>query len=96
MVRKDCFPAFDQTRRDRLCADVHQAPLIQLVIGKINVAPLDRIQNVLRPRNEKPDNRALFLGNGTENPLRVDSFQQNRFPSHKKTAEPVHFRAGMI
>ncbi len=57
---------------------------------------LDGVQNILRPRDQQPDNRDLFFGNRFDNPSRLDTAQQNGAASGEKTAEPVHFRAGVI
>ncbi len=96
VVWKMFFPAFDQTGRHRLRADVHQPPLVELIIFRLNVSPLDGVQNVLRPRHQKPDNRDPLLGHRPEDPLRLDAAQQNRAASGQEAPEPVHLRAGVI
>jgi len=96
VVGKIFFPAFNQTGRNRLSADVHQPPLLQFVILQFYIAAFDGIQNVLCPRNQQPDNCYLFFGYHFEYPFRFDATQQNRFAAGEKTAEPVHFRSGMI
>ena len=55
------FPLFDETSRNRLGTDVHEPPLVQLIIGKVHLATLYRLKNILGPRNEQPDYRTLFF-----------------------------------
>ena len=96
MIGEDRFPALDQAGRDRLGANVHQTPLGKLKVFQLDVAPVDGIQNVLRPRNQQPDYGAMFLRDRVDDPFRLDPFQQHRFAAHQKTAEPVHFCTRMV
>ena len=61
MMWKDLFPAFNQAWRYRLCTDVHEPPLIQFILRELDFSAVDSIQNVLRPRNQKPYDSAAFL-----------------------------------
>ena len=61
MMREDLFPAFDQAWRYRLRADVHESPLIQFILRELDFPAVDGIQDVLRPRNQKPYDGAAFL-----------------------------------
>ncbi|OQC53675.1 MAG: hypothetical protein BWX55_00930 [Deltaproteobacteria bacterium ADurb.Bin022] len=96
MYGKIFFPAFNQAGRNRLCADVHQPPLIELVIFQLDVTAFDGVQNILRPRNQQPHDGNLFFGNRLENPFRLHTAQQNGAASGQEAAEPVHFCARMI
>ena len=96
MVREIFLPAADEGRRNRLCADVHQSPLIQLVIFYFKIAAVERIQDILCPRHKQPDNRALFLGHSFEHILRLGALEQDCLASGNQAAEPVHFRARVV
>ena len=74
MMWEDLLPTFDKTGRHRLRANVHEPPLIKLVIGKDDFAAVDGVENVLRPWDEQPDDRALLFGNGADDPFGLDSF----------------------
>ncbi len=73
VMRKDFFPALYQTLRDRLRTDVHQSPLRELVILKLNITPVNRVENILRPRHQKPHDRALLFRDRIQNKLRLRS-----------------------
>lgn len=64
-------PALDKARRHGLRADVHEPPLVEQVVVKIDAAGLDRVENVLRPGHEQPDDRAFFLRDGPQDPFRL-------------------------
>lgn len=59
VVREIFEPALDKARRHGLRADVHEPPLVEQVVVKIDAAGLDRVENVLRPGHEQPDDRAF-------------------------------------
>ena len=61
MVGEILPPPPDQGGRDWLGANVHQTPLVQLVVRQLNLSPVQRVQNVLRPRNQKPYHCALLI-----------------------------------
>ncbi len=96
MMRKHFFPALYQTLRDRLRADVHQSPLGKLVIRKPDVAPVDRVEDVLRPRHQQPHDRAPLFRHGVQDKLRLCPFQQDCPSALQKTSEPVHLRPGVV
>ena len=96
VMREHLFPPLYQALRHRLRTDVHQPPLGKLIILQPDIAPVYRIQNVLRPRHEKPHNRALLLWDGIQDKLRFRSFQQDRLPAFQEAAKPVHLSARMV
>ena len=96
VFREDALPAFDQARRHGLRADVHQPPLVELVIFQLDLAAVDGVQNVLRPWDQQPDDRALFFGDRADDPFGFDALEQDRLAADQETAEPVHLGAGMI
>ena len=54
-------PVFDHGRRNRLRADMHQAPLVQSVILFLNASVVQSIQDVLCPRHQQPHDRAVLI-----------------------------------
>ena len=96
VVRKDLHPAPDQRGRHGLRADVHQPPLIEPVIRRFYVAALNRIQYILRPRHQQPDDCAALVRDGAQNPFGLRALEQHRPAARNQTAEPVHLRAGVI
>ena len=69
VMREDCLPAFDEAGRHGLGTDVHEPPLVELVVGQFDFAAVDGIENILRPWNEQPDDRALLFGDGADDPF---------------------------
>ena len=96
MRREVGLPAADERRRHRLRADVHQPPLRQLVVLDFEVAAVERVQNVLRPRHEQPDNRTFLPGDGLQHILRLGALEQHGLAAGNQTAEPVHLRARVV
>ena len=72
------------------------SPLVELVVGELHVAALDRVEDVLRPRHEQPHDRALLLAHGAEDPLRLHALEEHGLAAHEEAAEPVHLRAGVV
>ena len=96
VLREDGLPALDEAGRDRLRADVHQTPLVELVVLQLDVAAVDGVQDVLRPRHEQPDDRAVFLGDRADDPFGLDAAQEHGLAADQEAAEPVHLRAGVV
>ncbi len=96
MMREILLPAPDQAGRNRLCAYMHQSPLGKIIILKPHLSAFDSIQQILRPRDQKPYNGNLLFRYGFENPFRFNPTEQNRFAACHQTAKPVHFSPGMI
>ena len=82
--------------RNRLCAYVHQSPLIQVIIFKFNISSVKAVKYILRPRHQQPYYRAPFLGNGIQYDLRRRAFQQHSLASCTQASHPVEFRSCMI
>ena len=96
MVREVSQPAADQALRHRLRTDVHESPLGELIIGKLQFPAVQGREDILCPWNQEPDNGTFFFGYGFQNGFRCGAFQKNGFAAGKQTAEPVHFRTGVI
>jgi hypothetical protein len=96
VMGENFFPFLNQTGRDGLGANVHQTPLIQMVIFELNFSALDRKKDIQRPGNQKPDYGYLFFGNGLHDPLGFDSFKDNAPGAYNEIAEPVHLGSGVI
>ena len=62
VVREIFQPVLDHGGRNRLCADMHKTPLIQLVILKLDLTAVNRIQDILRPWDEEPYDCAVLPG----------------------------------
>ena len=73
MVREPLHPAFDEAVRDRLRADVHEPPLVEDVVRKVDVAAIDGVEDVLRPGHQEPDDGAALGGDSAEDPLGADA-----------------------
>jgi len=90
------LPALYQAGRHRLGADVHQPPLVEIVVLKAHVPVLYRVQDVLCPGHQEPDDGDLLLGHGPQDPLRVDASEQHGLAPGQEAPEPVHLRPGMV
>ena len=55
------FPVFDQAWWYRLCTDMHQSPLVQIIICNIQFLIVQCKQKILRPRNQQPYNSTVFF-----------------------------------
>ena len=90
------FPPLDQARRNGLCSDMHQSPLGKFILRDIDLAAVDRVEDVLCPRHQKPYDRRLLTGNRLKDPLGLHAAQQHGLAAYEKASEPVHLRAGVI
>ena len=77
VVREIFQPVLDHGGRDRLCADVHQAPLVQLIVFKLHAAIVDGIQDILCPGHEKPYHRTFFTAHRPEDDIRRNAAQEH-------------------
>ena len=96
MMRENGLPPAYEALGDRLCADVHKPPLPQLVVLQLQLAGLQRQKDVLRPRHQKPHDRAVLLAYGVEDHLGLDTAQDDRGAARDEAAEPVHLGAGVV
>ncbi len=67
-----------------------------LVVFEADVAVVDGVQDVLRPRDEQPYDGHVLLRDGLHDPLRTDAFQKHGTAARDEGAEPVHLRARVI
>ncbi len=96
MMREILFPMFDQAWRNRLGADVHQPPLVELIHVKLDLAVIQSQKKILCPGNQKPYDRTFLLRYGTKNELRICPFKEYGFAARQEASEPMHLGAGMI
>ena len=90
------FPVFYQSGRHRLRPDMHQPPAGQVIIRQFQFAFIQRYQDILRPRHQKPDNRPSFFVYRLQDVFRTD-FRQNRGAAPRQQApQPVHLGACMV
>ena len=89
-------PALDQALGHRLRADVHEAPLVQVVVLEPQLAALDRRQDVLHPRHEQPDDGTALAADRLEDELRGDATQQHRPGANDERAHPMELGAGVV
>ncbi|MPN62097.1 hypothetical protein SDC9_209843 [bioreactor metagenome] len=75
---------------------MHKPPLVKLVIFQPDLSAFDRVQHVLRPRHQQPHHGAFFFRHRANDPLRLGSAQKHGTAAGNGTAEPVHFRPGVI
>ena len=61
VMREVFFPVFDQAWWYRLCTDMHQSPLVQIIICNIQFLIVQCKQKILRPRNQQPYNSTVFF-----------------------------------
>ena len=52
MIWEVLFPVFDQTWWYRLCSNMHQSPLIQVIICNVHFFIIKRKQKILCPRHQ--------------------------------------------
>ena len=86
----------DQALGHRLGTDVHQPPLVQLVVAQFQFAAVQCGQDILCPRHQQPYDRALFAADRLQDRLGPGALQDDGLTAGDQTAEPVHLRAGMI
>ena len=86
----------DQAGRNGLRADVHEAPLLEHIVVQVDAPGVERVEQILRPRHEQPDDRAMLLGDGAENPFRLHAAQEHGLAAREQAAEPMHLRARVI
>ncbi len=55
VIRENSSPALDKRGRNGLSADVHQSPAAQVVAREVDISSVYRVKDILRPRNEQPD-----------------------------------------
>ena len=96
VVGEHALPALDEGGRNGLRTDVHEPPLGEGIVRELHVAALDGVENVLRPWDEQPNDRALLLAHGAENPFRLHSLEEHGLAAHEKAAEPVHLGARVV
>ena len=96
VVREDRAPALDEARGDRLRPDVHEAPLVEVVVLQPHRPLLDGHEDVLRPRHEQPHDGAPLAGRGLEHGLGRDAAQQHAAPAHEQASHPVHAGARVV
>ena len=89
-------PPLDEHGRHRLGADVHEPPLIQLVVLQLHVPAVQSVQDVLGPGDQQPHDGALLLVHRLQDPLRADAAQEHRLAAGNEAAEPVHLGARMV
>ena len=90
LAGEDLEPVPDQALGHGLGADVHEAPLGQLVVGRVDLALLDGEQDVLRPGHEQPHDGAALVRHGAQDRLGGHAAQQDRAAANQEAAEPVH------
>ena len=64
MIREVILPVADERRRNRLRADVHETPLAQSVIFHLEGSAVERLEDILRPRDKEPYDGAVLVGDG--------------------------------
>ena len=63
VFREILLPSAYETLWYRLGTDVHQPPLIQLIIFQFYLSTVQCQQDILGPRNQQPHNGTFFIGN---------------------------------
>ncbi len=75
---------------------MHQPPLAEGILLQLHLAAFNRVEDVLGPGDQQPDDGDLLLGNRLQYPPGLDPAQQHRPAAREQTAEPVHLGAGMV
>ena len=96
MVGEVAEPAADEAGRHGLCAYVHETPLVEVVVGKVDAAGVHGVQQVLSPRHEEPHYGALLFGDGAQYPFGLHAAQEHGLGAGEQGAEPVHLGAGVV
>ena len=96
MVGEIGQPALNQGRRHRLRANMHESPLGGFIVGELEVTPIQRVQQVLGPGHQQPDNGAFLLRHSLQNRFGRSALQQHRLGAGNQRAKPVHFGPGMV
>ena len=96
LVGEDLEPAVHQALGHRLGANVHEAPLVEVVVGQRDRALLDGEKDVLRPGDEQPHDGAALVGDGLEDGLGAHAAQEHAAPAHGERPHPVHDGAGVV
>ena len=96
VMGEDLPPPSHQAGRNGLRADVHQTPLIQIIVIQVHLAGLDGVQQILCPGHQQPDDGALFLCDRAEDPLGLHATEEHRLGARQQGAEPVHLGAGVV
>ena len=89
-------PAVDEARRHRLGPHVHEAPLGQFVVVRVDVPALDGLEDVLHPGHQQPHDGDLLVGDRLEDPFRLGAPQEHALAAGQQAAEPVHLAAGVV
>ena len=67
-----------------------------LVIRELQLAGIQRIQDILRPRDEEPHDRAVLVVDGLQDHFGLCAEQKDRLASGDQAAEPVHLRTCVV
>ena len=96
LVGEDRKPALDQALGHGLGADVHEAPLVEAVVGQVHAALLDGDEDVLGPGHEQPHDGAALVRDGLQDSLWRDAAQKHTAAAGQKAAHPVHAGARVV
>ena len=96
VMGKDLLPVFYQSGWNRLCTDMHQSPLVQMVLFQVDIPVFNGNQNILGPWHQQPYDGDLFLRHGFKYPLGLDTFQNYRPGANDQIPKPVHFGTCVI
>ena len=96
MMRENLSPLCDEALGDRLRADMHQAPLVELVILNRELALLKSKKDILRPRNKQPHDGATLVAHRFEDGFRGDAAQKHRLRTAEQASHPVELGARVI
>ena len=86
----------DEGRWNRLCTDVHEPPLVKLVILRFKLAAIELQEDVLGPWDEKPDDGSTLFAHCFECPFRGDTLQDDCLAADDEAPEPVHLRTRVV
>ncbi len=96
-VMREIFePSLDKAGRDGLRADVHEPPLVKQIVIEIDAAGFNGVENVLRPGDEQPDDRAFFLCDVRRIHSGFTPRSNTALLPGDETSEPVHLRPCMV
>ena len=96
VMREHLLPSADEALGHGLRADVHEAPLVELVVGQVDLAALDGGEDVLRPGHEQPHVGAALAADRLEDGLGRHAAQQHRASAGVERAHPVELRARVV
>ena len=89
-------PSLDKRLGNGLSTDMHKSPLIELVVGELNVSSVQCIEDILSPRYEKPYDSTVLVGYSLKDVLRLCALEKYCLGTCNEASHPVHLSSGVV